>query len=108
MDRRGKELQDDLDSYDIILTTYATLSRDIITLKDVMFSFVILDEAQAIKNSHSLSAKSCLLLKSRYRIALTGTPIENSVDDLLSIFEFLNPRHAGTNGKKTLGTKKSQ
>jgi len=95
-----KELQDDLNSYDIILTTYATLSRDIISLKDIQFSFVILDEAQAIKNSHSLSAKSCLLLKSRYRIALTGTPIENSVDDLLSIFEFLNPGMLGQMARK--------
>jgi superfamily II DNA or RNA helicase len=97
-----KEFKDTLPSYDIILTTYATLARDIIDLKDFQFNFVILDEAQAIKNPHSLSAKSCLLLKSRYRLALTGTPIENSLDDLLSIFEFLNPGMLGQMAKKRL------
>lgn len=97
-----KEFKDTLQSYDIILTTYATLSRDIIHLKDRQFNFIILDEAQAIKNSSSLSAKSCLLLKSRYRLALTGTPIENSLDDLLSIFEFLNPGMLGKMAKKRL------
>jgi superfamily II DNA or RNA helicase len=97
-----KEFKDELQSYDIILTTYATLSRDILQLKDQQFNFVVLDEAQAIKNPQSLSAKSCLLLKSRYRLALTGTPIENSLDDLLSIFEFLNPGMLGQMAKKRL------
>lgn len=96
---------------DLVLTTYGTLRKDIESLKDVPFDYVILDEAQAIKNDKSISAKSCRLLQARHRLALTGTPVENHLGDLWSLFEFLNPgmlgrstamrtftRSAGTNG----------
>jgi len=88
-------LRDDLTKYDIILTTYGTLRRDIMPLKDVQFDYAVLDEAQTIKNSTSQVAKACRLLKAEYRIALSGTPIENHLGDLWSIFEFLNPGMLG-------------
>ena len=78
-------------SFDIIVTTYGTLRRDIDFLATVEFDTLILDEAQAIKNRDSLSAKACRLLRARHRLALTGTPIENHLGELGSIFEVLNP-----------------
>jgi len=80
---------------DLIVTTYGTLRRDIEKLKEVDFDTVILDEAQAIKNANSNSAKACLLLKSDHRLAMTGTPIENHLGELWSLFEFLNPGMLG-------------
>ena len=82
--------------YDLILTTYGTLRRDVIHFDDVEFDFVILDEAQAIKNAGTETAKAARLLKSRQRLALSGTPIENHLGDLWSLFEFLNPGMLGT------------
>ncbi len=83
------------DDTHVILTTYGTLRRDIVTLKDQRFDYVILDEAQAIKNPSSQAAKACLLLQSNHRLALTGTPIENHLGELWSLFEFLNPGMLG-------------
>lgn len=85
------ELRDKFDDYDVILMTYATLRRDIVVLKDRQFDCVILDEAQAIKNPASQVAKATRLLQARQRLALSGTPIENHLGDMWSIFEFLNP-----------------
>jgi len=83
-------LRDTFSQYDLILTTYGTLRRDILALKDVAFDYVVLDEAQAIKNPGSQVAKAARLLKAEHRVALSGTPIENHLGDLCSIFEFLN------------------
>jgi len=83
------------DDYDVILTTYGTLRRDITDLKDVLFGVVVLDESQAIKNAASQSAKAVRLLRGDLRIALSGTPIENHVGELWSLFEFLNPGMLG-------------
>src|SRR5579872_2028745 len=80
---------------DIVLTTYGTVRRDILHLKEAEFDYVVLDEAQAIKNPSSQVAKAARLLKSNNRLALTGTPIENHLRDLWSIFEFLNPGMLG-------------
>ena len=89
--RDREDLQTKLDKYDLVITTYGTLRRDISFLATVEFDTVILDEAQAIKNPESLTAKACRLLRGRNRLALTGTPIENHLGELGSIFEFLNP-----------------
>jgi superfamily II DNA or RNA helicase len=86
-----KEFLDRFDEYDFIVTTYGTLRRDIVALKDRQFDYVILDEAQAIKNAQSQSAKACRLLPAQHRLAMTGTPIENHLGELWSLFEFLNP-----------------
>ncbi len=86
-----EELRERFSEYDIIVTTYGTLRRDIEHLSTVEFDTVILDEAQAIKNPTSQTAKASRLLIARHRLALTGTPIENHLGELGSIFEFLNP-----------------
>jgi SNF2 family DNA or RNA helicase len=79
----------------VILTTYGTLRRDILSLKDLEFDYVILDEAQAIKNADTESSKAARLLRGRYRLGLSGTPVENHLGELWSLFEFLNPGMLG-------------
>ena len=69
----------DLAKHDIVLTTYGTLRRDISILKDIAFDYVVLDEAQTIKNAGSQIAKASRLLSARHRLALSGTPIENNL-----------------------------
>lgn len=89
------ELRRDFANVDLVLTTYGMLRRDIMHLKDVVFHYVVLDEAQAIKNSGSQVAKAARLLQAKHRVGLSGTPIENHLGDLWSIFEFLNPGMLG-------------
>ncbi len=86
---------DELESGDVLVTTYGTMRRDILKLKEIQFDYVILDEAQAIKNSSSQAAKAARLLQASHRLALTGTPIENHLGELWSLFEFLNPGMLG-------------
>jgi superfamily II DNA or RNA helicase len=81
---------------DLVLTTYGTLRRDAGVLNGIEFDYAILDEAQAIKNAATASAKAARLLRSRYRLALSGTPIENHLGELWSVFEFLNPGLLGS------------
>ena len=89
-------LADDFDRYDLVITTYGTMQRDIVKLKDLRFDYAILDESQAIKNAHSQRAKACRLLKADHRLAMTGTPVENHLGELWSLLEFLNPGMLGT------------
>jgi superfamily II DNA or RNA helicase len=84
------------EDYDVVLTTYATMRLDITRLAEVDFEYVILDEAQAIKNASSQVAKASQLLRGRHRLALSGTPIENHLGELWSLFEFLNPGLLGS------------
>jgi len=86
---------DDFAAYDLILSTYGTLRQDAARLKDVDFDYVVLDEAQAIKNSATASAKAARLLRGAHRLALSGTPVENHLGELWSLFEFLNPGMLG-------------
>jgi superfamily II DNA or RNA helicase len=81
--------------YDLIVTTYGTLRRDILKFKNQSFEYAILDEAQAIKNPQSQAAKACRLIKANHRLAMTGTPVENHLGELWSLFEFLNPGMLG-------------
>ncbi|PYS73407.1 MAG: helicase SNF2 [Acidobacteria bacterium] len=90
--------------YDLVITTYGTLRRDALHFQEVEFDFVILDEAQAIKNAKTESAKAARLLKSKNRLALSGTPIENHLGELWSLFEFLNPGMLGTSSVFQLST----
>jgi hypothetical protein len=87
---------DHFDNYDVVLTTYGTLRRDAIHFKNQRFDYCILDEAQAIKNSQTLSAKAVRLLKADHRLAMSGTPVENHLGELWSLFEFLNPGMLGS------------
>ena len=81
---------------DIVLTTYATMRLDIDRLSEIDFEYAILDEAQAIKNATSAAAKATRQLRARHRLALSGTPIENHLGELWSLFEFLNPGLLGS------------
>jgi len=85
------ELISDINNYELIFTSYDLLKRDIELYQNVEFKYCILDEAQYIKNSTTLNAKAVKLIKSDVRFALTGTPIENSLADLWSIFDFIMP-----------------
>ncbi len=80
-----------LHDYDMVITTYGTLQRDIVKIKDLRFDYAILDESQAIKNAASQRAKACRLIKAEHRLAMTGTPVENHLGELWSLLEFLNP-----------------
>ncbi len=80
---------------DLVVTTYGTLRQDIEALREQRFDYVILDEAQAIKNPGSRTARAARLLRAEHRLVLTGTPIENHLGDLASLFEFLNPGMLG-------------
>jgi superfamily II DNA or RNA helicase len=85
----------DADDADVVVTTYGTLRRDIQQLGSREFDYVVLDEAQAIKNASTATAKAARLLRSHHRLALSGTPIENRIEELWSLFEFLNPGMLG-------------
>jgi superfamily II DNA or RNA helicase len=85
----------DFNGFDVVLTTYGTLRRDALRLKDVDFDYVVLDEAQAVKNADTESSKAVRLLRGRYRLALSGTPVENHLGELWTLFEFLNPGMLG-------------
>jgi superfamily II DNA or RNA helicase len=103
--RTTERLQD----YDVVLTTYGTLRRDAARLRGVRFDYVVLDEAQAIKNAQTDAAKAARLLRADHRLALSGTPVQNHLGELWSLFEFLNPGMLGsaaafglTNGARQL------
>jgi superfamily II DNA or RNA helicase len=91
----------EFDDADLVITTYGTLRRDALLFREREFDYLILDEAQAIKNSSTESAKAARLLRGRHRLALSGTPIENHLGELWSLFEFLNPGMLG--GVNALG-----
>ncbi|MES2828948.1 MAG: SNF2-related protein [Bacteroidota bacterium] len=82
--------------YDIIITTYGVTRVDVDVLKNFYFNYIILDESQNIKNPSSKSFKSVKALKSRNKLILSGTPVENSVGDLWTQLTFLNPGLLGT------------
>ena len=92
--------------FDLIITTYGTVRTDIAELTNFQFDYALLDEAQAIKNAESQSAKAARLLRSHYKLAISGTPIENHLGELWSIFEFLNPGMLGSDTvfKKYVGS----
>jgi superfamily II DNA or RNA helicase len=81
--------------YDIVLTTYPLLARDKAALLDQQFYATFLDEAQAIKNPASGIAKAVHVLRSTHRFALTGTPLENNLSEVWSLFHYLNPGMLG-------------
>ena len=81
----------DFFAYDLIITSYGTLTRDQELFTSVDLAIVIADEAQHIKNRRSQNAAALRALRARSRFLLTGTPLENSLDDLRSLFEFLLP-----------------
>ncbi len=81
---------------DVLIASYALLQQDREALSRVTWNTLVLDEAQFIKNADSLRARAAAALRSRYRLAMTGTPLENHLGDLFSIFHFLNPGLLGS------------
>ncbi len=81
---------------DIVLTSYALVRRDLEELSKTRWKYVVLDEAQNIKNAGSATAQACKALPSEHRLALTGTPLENRLGELWSIFDFLMPGFLGS------------
>ena len=90
------ELAAEIDAADVLITTYATAVRDIDALSASRWATCVLDEAQAIKNPASDTARQLRRIPSRMRLALTGTPIENGLGDLWAILDFTNPGLVGT------------
>ena len=90
------ELIGGADAPNILMTSYDQLRRDVQTYADIEFTHVLLDEAQNIKNAASQAAKAVKTLKAQRRFAMTGTPIENRLSELWSIFDFLMPGYLGT------------
>lgn len=83
-------------NYDLILTTYGIVRIDHELLEKFYFHYIILDESQNIKNPHSKSAKAIKALKSKHKLILTGTPVENTVADLWTQLSFVNPGLLGS------------
>jgi len=86
-----KKLISSLKRYDVAVTSYSLLQKDIESYKKISFGYVILDEGQHIKNRSTRNAKSVKMLSCQHRLILTGTPIENSLEELWSLFDFLMP-----------------
>jgi SNF2 family DNA or RNA helicase len=93
---RGAALAERLAVTDLAVTTYATATRDIDELAEFQWHRVVLDEAQAVKNSLSRGAKAVRRLQAGHRVALTGTPVENRLAELWSIMDFVNPGVLGS------------
>lgn len=91
--KRLKLLETD---FDLLICTYGIIRNDIEEVKDTAFDTIFLDEAQHIKNESSLTAKSVNLLESKSRFIITGTPVENNLSELFSLFKFLSPQIFGT------------
>ncbi|MFT4552750.1 MAG: SNF2 family DNA or RNA helicase [Chlamydiales bacterium] len=86
-----KKLLNSLSDYDVIITSYTLLQKDIETYQQLPLGYAILDEAQHIKNRGTRNAKSVKMILATHRLILTGTPIENSLEELWSLFDFLMP-----------------
>ncbi|MBI3211798.1 MAG: DEAD/DEAH box helicase, partial [Simkania negevensis] len=96
MPGQRKKLISKSKEYDVIITSYSLLQKDVEIYGSTLFSYMILDEAQHIKNRGTRNAKSVKLIKAEHRLILSGTPIENSLDELWSLFDFLMPGFLGT------------
>lgn len=91
-----EELISDAENYDVLITSYTLLTRDISKYKNISFSMEFIDEAQYIKNQNTQAAKAVKAVKAETRFALTGTPVENSLAELWSIFDYLMPDYLHT------------
>ncbi len=86
-----KKLLTSIKGFDVVITSYSLLQKDIEFYSTILFGYCILDEAQHIKNRGTRNAKSVKMIQAAHRLILTGTPIENSLDELWSLFDFLMP-----------------
>lgn len=98
-----------INDFHIILTTYSILRSDIEDFTNYTFDYAILDEAQAIKNQSSQVAQASKLINAKHKLAMSGTPVENHIGDLWSLFEFINPGIIGpSNYEKISKTAESE
>lgn len=93
---KGEAFTQTAQRHDVVITSYALLHRDLETLTQVQWAGVVLDEAQNIKNPSTKQAQASRALSADYRLALTGTPVENRLTELWSIFQFLNAGYLGS------------
>ncbi|MEM7553164.1 MAG: DEAD/DEAH box helicase [Cyanobacteria bacterium P01_A01_bin.84] len=92
---KGKKFEEAAKKYDLIVTSYSLVYRDLKSLQKVSWRGIVLDEAQNIKNSEAKQSKAVREVQGDFRIALTGTPVENRLRELWSILDFLNPGYLG-------------
>ena len=97
--KRGAAFEKEASQHAIVISSYGLVHRDAKTLGRVKWGGMVLDEAQNIKNPETKQARAARSLEAGYRVALTGTPVENNVGDLWSIMEFLNPGFLGSQAK---------
>src|SRR4029079_17787109 len=83
---------------DVTLTTYAVLRLDVAHLAEEEWDVIVLDEAQAIRTERSQTARAAFQLRGKFRVALSGTPVENRLEELWSIMHFANPGLLGGRG----------
>lgn len=93
---KGEKFKKQVKGYDVVISSYALVHRDAAFLGQVRWAGIVLDEAQNVKNPETKQSKAVRSLKAGYRIALTGTPVENNVGDFWAIMEFLNPGFLGS------------
>jgi SNF2 family DNA or RNA helicase len=94
-----QEMIESYEQYDVLITSYPLIRRDITFYEKISFHTVFIDEAQFIKNDSSLNAKSVKRIVAKHRFALTGTPIENSLSELWSIFDFIMPGYLNSHNR---------
>jgi SNF2 family DNA or RNA helicase len=92
---KGKIFTETVKKYDLVITSYSLVQRDIKLLQTVNWQIVVLDEAQNVKNADAKQSQAVRQLETTFRIALTGTPVENRLQELWSILDFLNPGYLG-------------
>ncbi|AVH73324.1 DEAD/DEAH box helicase [Nostoc sp. 'Lobaria pulmonaria (5183) cyanobiont'] len=92
---KGKAFLEAVKNHDLIVTSYSLLHRDIKSLQSISWQIIVLDEAQNVKNPEAKQSKAVRQLEATFRIALTGTPVENRLQELWSILDFLNPGYLG-------------
>ncbi|MDF5707081.1 MAG: DEAD/DEAH box helicase [Nostoc sp. S4] len=92
---KGKAFIEVTKKHDLVITSYSLIHRDIKSLESVNWQIIVLDEAQNVKNSEAKQSKAVRQLAATFRIALTGTPVENRLQELWSILDFLNPGYLG-------------
>lgn len=92
---KGKVFAATAKKHDVIITSYSLIHRDIQSLQSVSWQIVVLDEAQNVKNSEAKQSQAVRQLEATFKVALTGTPVENRLQELWSILDFLNPGYLG-------------
>ncbi|MDF5721215.1 MAG: DEAD/DEAH box helicase [Rhizonema sp. PD37] len=92
---KGKVFTEAMTKHDLVITSYSLIHRDVKSLQSISWQGIVLDEAQNVKNSDAKQSQAVRQLESTFRIALTGTPVENRLQELWSILDFLNPGYLG-------------